>query len=106
MMKEGIHCSRFFNAISYNKTTRHEIQPYPDVAAVREGVYNALMHNDWSACQPITIKVFDLKMEISHRSVLSSGWTMKNLDSMHINPVYLECVQIFGVCREIRNRDS
>ncbi len=74
-----------YNLISYDKTTRHETQPYPDVA-VREGVYNALMPNDWSAGQPITIKVFDLKMEISNRSVLPSGWTMENHDSMHINP--------------------
>ena len=90
-----------YNLISYDKTTRHEIQPYPDVA-VREGVYNALMHNDWSACQPITIKVFDLKMEISNRSVLPSGWTIKNHDSMHINPLisntfrYAGFVEKFG----------
>ena len=75
-----------YNLISYDKTTRHETQPYHDVA-IREGVYNALMHNDWSACQPITIKVFDLKMEISNRSVLPSGWTMENHDSLHINPL-------------------
>ena len=55
-----------YNLISYDKITRHETQPYPDVA-VREGIYNALMHNDWSSCQPITIKVFDLKMEIINR---------------------------------------
>ena len=75
--------------------TRHETQPYPDVA-VREGVYNALMHNDWSACQPITIKVFDLKMEISNRSVLPSGWTMQNHDSMHINPLISNAFKYAG----------
>ena len=84
-----------YNLISYDKTTRHETQPYPDVA-VREGVYNALMHNDWSACQPITIKVFDLKMEISNRSVLPSGWTMKNHDSMHINPLISNAFKYAG----------
>ena len=74
-----------YNLISYDKTTRHETQPYPDVA-IREGIYNALMHNDWSACQPITIKVFDLKMEIS----------------LHINPLisntfkYAGFVEKFG----------
>ena len=90
-----------YNLISYDKTTRHETQPYPDVA-VREGIYNSLMHNDWSACQPITIKVFDLKMGISNRSVLPSGWTMENHDSMHINPLisnafkYVGFVEKFG----------
>ena len=90
-----------YNLISYDKTTRHETQPYPDVA-VREGIYNALMHNDWSACQPITIKVFDLKMEISNRSVLPAGWTMENHDSLHINPLisntfkYAGFVEKFG----------
>ena len=84
-----------YNLISYDKTTRYETQPYPDVA-VREGIYNALMHNDWSACQPITIKVFDLKMEISNRSVLSSGWTMKNHDSMHINPLISNAFKYAG----------
>ena len=43
-----------YNLISYDKTTRHETQPYPDVA-IREAVYNAIMHNDWSSGQPITI---------------------------------------------------
>ena len=84
-----------YNLISYDKTTRHETQPYPDVA-VREGVYNSLMHNDWSACQPITIKVFDLKMEVSNRAVLPSGWTMQNHDSMHINPLISNAFKYAG----------
>ena len=54
------------------------------------------MHNDWSACQPITIKVFDLKMEISNRSVLLSGWTIKNHDSMHINPLISNAFKYAG----------
>ena len=84
-----------YNLISYDKTTRHETQPYPDVA-VREGIYNALMHNDWSACQPITIKVFDLKMEISNRSVLPAGWTMENHDSLYINPLISNAFKYAG----------
>lgn len=84
-----------YNLISYDKTTRHETQPYPDVA-VRESVYNALMHNDWSACQPITIKAFDLKMEISNRSVLPAGWTMENHDSLHINPLISNAFKYAG----------
>ena len=84
-----------YNLISYDKTTRHETQPYPDVA-VRESIYNALMHNDWSACQPITIKVFDLKMEISNRAILPSGWTMENHDSMHINPLISNAFKYAG----------
>ena len=54
------------------------------------------MHNDWSACQPITIKVFDLKMEISNRSVLPAGWTMENHDSLHINPLISNAFKYAG----------
>lgn len=78
------------------------------------------MHNDWLACQPIPIKVFDLKMEISNRSVLPSGWTMENHDSIHINPLisnafkYAGFVEKFGtgipkmlnVCKAGRNLES
>ena len=84
-----------YNLISYDKTTRHETQPYPDVA-IREGIYNSLMHNDWSACQLITINVFDLKMEISNRAVIPSGWTIENHDSMHINPLISNAFKYAG----------
>ncbi len=75
-----------YNLISYDKTTRNETPPYPDIV-IREAIYNSLMHCDWSSCQPITIKVFDLKMEISNRSVLPQDWTIKHHNSMHINPL-------------------
>lgn len=45
---------------------------------------------------------FDLKMEISNRSVLLADWTMKDHDSMHINPLisnafrYASFVEKFG----------
>ena len=84
-----------YNLISYDKTTRFETQPYPDVV-IRESVYNALMHNDWSSCQPITIKVFDLKMEINNRAVLPAGWTMKKHDSLHINPLISNAFRYAG----------
>ena len=84
-----------YNLISYDKTARHEIQSYPDVA-IRDGSYNTLRYNNWSTCQSITINVFDPKMEISNRFVLPSGWTMENHDSMHINPLISNAFKYAG----------
>ena len=39
---------------------------------------------------------FDLKMEISNRTVLPSGWTMENHDSMHINPLISNAFRYAG----------
>ena len=84
-----------YNLISYDKTARHEIQSYPDVA-IRDGSYDTLRYNNWSTCQSITINVFDPKMEISNRFVLPSGWTMENHDSMHINPLISNAFKYAG----------
>ena len=84
-----------YNLISYDKTTRNETSPYPDIV-IREAIYNSLMHCDWSSCQPITIKVFDLKMEISNRSVLPQDWTIKHHNSMHINPLISNAFKYAG----------
>jgi ATP-dependent DNA helicase RecG len=72
--------------ISYDMPTRIETYPYP-FDALREAVFNSLMHNDWSSGQSILIKVYD------HRSAYSTGlfvdedWTVEHHKSRHINPL-------------------
>ena len=72
--------------ISYDGAIRIETLPYP-YNALREAVFNSLMHNDWSTGQSILIKVYDHKLSISNRSILDSGWTVDNHSSRHINPL-------------------
>lgn len=98
---DAIYTKYYYNLISYDRTTRHETAPYPD-SAIREGIYNSLMHSDWSSGQPVTIKVYDFKIVISNRSILSSDWTIENHNSLHINPLisnafmYAGFVERFG----------
>ena len=70
--------------ISYDMPTRIETYPYP-FDALREAIFNSLMHNDWSAGQPILIKVYDHKLSILNRSILEAGWTVENHKPRHIN---------------------
>ena len=72
--------------ISYDGVQRIETLPYP-FNALREAVFNSLMHSDWSSGQPIQIKVYDHKLSISNRSILGTGWTVENHSSRHINPL-------------------
>ena len=96
-----IYTKYYYNLISYDRTTRHETPPYPD-RAIREAIYNSLMHSDWSAGQPVTIKVYDFKIVINNRSILPNGWTMEDHSSLHINPLisntfmYAGFVERFG----------
>lgn len=72
--------------ISYDGAKRIETSPYP-FNALREAVFNSLMHNDWSTGQSILIKVFDHKLVISNRSIIEKDWTVEKHSSRHINPL-------------------
>ncbi len=75
--------------ITYEKFTRVETYPFPK-SAVREAIYNALVHSDWSASCPIQIRVEDDVLYISNNCVLADGWTAETFlashKSLQLNP--------------------
>ena len=72
----------FYATIDYDGLVRVETLPYPR-EAVREGILNALMHNNYMVNQPIAIRVSPSEMRISNRCVFPSGWTEETLFSIH-----------------------
>ena len=72
--------------ISYDMPTRIETYPYP-FDALREAVFNSLMHNDWSSGQSILIKVYDHSLSILNRAIVDEDWTVEHHKSRHINPL-------------------
>jgi len=69
-------------AISYHKETRVETYPYAR-DAVREAVFNALIHCNWANNIPIQIKIEDKHMYIGNSSLLPFGWTSETLLASH-----------------------
>lgn len=59
---------------SYNRTGRRDMYPYPR-EAIREGIYNAIVHNDYSSGVPIQIRVYDTSMYITNSCMLPGKWT-------------------------------
>lgn len=76
-------------AISYHKETRVETYPFAR-EAVREAVYNALIHSDWSDNNPVQIRIEDEVMYISNSSLLPPDFTAETMmhshRSMPLNP--------------------
>lgn len=74
-------------AISYDKEVRVETYPYAR-EAVREAVYNALIHCKWEDGIPVQIRIEDGAMYISNACVFPSGWTTENLMKTHNSRPY------------------
>lgn len=68
--------------VTFEGFKRVELNPFPE-KAIREAVYNALAHNDYSQGIPIQIKIYDSKIEITNSGVLPTGWTLKDLEGEH-----------------------
>ncbi|MGP1593827.1 MAG: ATP-binding protein [Treponema sp.] len=68
--------------ISYEGVTRIETYPYPK-AAIREAVYNAIVHKNYAAQIPIQIGVYRDKLYISNDCMLPAGWTVETLMHKH-----------------------
>lgn len=69
-------------AVSYYKETRVETYPFAR-DAVREAVFNALIHFNWADNVPIQIRIEENAMFISNCSMLPSGWTAETLLGSH-----------------------
>ena len=69
-------------AISYHKETRVETYPFAR-DAVREAVFNALIHCNWADNIPIQIRIEEDVMYISNSSMLPFGWTAETLMHSH-----------------------
>ena len=65
-------------SISYDNEIRVETYPYAR-EAVREAVYNALIHCKWEDGIPIQIRIEEESMYISNACVFPSDWTTENL---------------------------
>ena len=74
-------------AISYYKETRVETYPFAR-DAVREAVFNALIHCNWADNVPVQIRIEDDAMYISNCSMLPFGWTVETLLSTHVSKPY------------------
>lgn len=74
-------------SISYHKETRIETYPFAR-DAVREAVYNALIHSYWGSGIPIQIKIDDDAMYISNDCVFPMDWTVENLLQPHRSRPY------------------
>ena len=74
-------------AISYYKETRVETYPFAR-DAVREAVFNALIHCNWADNVPVQIRIEDEAMYISNCSMLPFGWTVETLLSTHVSKPY------------------
>lgn len=68
--------------ISYDNITRIEHYPFPK-DAVREAVFNALIHQDFSVGVPVQISVYKDKLYISNDCVFLANWTADTLMQKH-----------------------
>jgi ATP-dependent DNA helicase RecG len=71
--------TKYFRAhIAYEGMQRVETWPVPD-AALREAVYNAILHKDYATGIPIQISVYDDKLMIWNPGVLPEHWSLETL---------------------------
>ncbi len=73
--------------ISYYKETRVETYPFAR-DAVREAVFNALIHCNWADNVPIQIRIEENAMFVSNCSMLPFGWTAETLLDSHTSKPY------------------
>lgn len=69
-------------SISYERDRRVERYPYLR-SAVREIIFNALIHCNWSENIPIQIRVDEDALRIGNSCLLPLGWTQETLTQYH-----------------------
>ncbi len=76
--------------ISYDGVTRVERYPFPHVA-IREAVFNAIIHADYSSGVPIQIRIYDKKVVIYNQARIPMLWVQEGALDKHgskaINPL-------------------
>ena len=91
-------------AISYHKDTRVETYPFAR-EAVREAVFNAIIHCNWAENVPVQIKIEDEVMYVGNCSMLPFGWTAENLLGSHVSKPYNpDIARVFYRAGYIENR--
>lgn len=73
--------------IVYEGVTRVETYPYPK-EALREAIYNAIVHKNYATLIPIQISVYKDKIYIGNECVFPEDWTVKNLLGKHNSRPY------------------
>lgn len=73
--------------ITYEHDRRLETYPFAR-EAVREAVYNAIIHNCYMFGAPIQIRIEDEAMIISNCCILPEGWTVETLMEAHNSRPY------------------
>lgn len=68
--------------ISYQDGSREETFIFPE-EAVREALYNAIAHKDYSSAIPIQISVYPNKMIFWNEGQLPENWTVEKLTQKH-----------------------
>lgn len=81
-MQDFINQKELTAEISYDNITRIEHYPFPK-DAVREAVFNALIHQDFSVGVPVQISVYRDKLYISNNCVFPANWTADTLMQKH-----------------------
>lgn len=79
---ELIYTKYLIAEISYDNITRIEHYPFPK-DAVREAVFNALIHQDFSAGIPVQISVYKDRLYISNDCIFPDDWTAETLMQKH-----------------------
>jgi ATP-dependent DNA helicase RecG len=79
---ETIYRKYFKANISYRGVQRIETYPIPP-EALREAIYNAMVHRDYTSGIPIQIKVFPDSLTIYNDGSLPTNWTVQNLLEKH-----------------------
>tara|TARA_R110001592_G_scaffold2959_1_gene16589 strand:+ start:4223 stop:5563 length:1341 start_codon:yes stop_codon:yes gene_type:complete len=74
-------------AISYDKGTRHEKFTFPPIA-IREALFNAIAHKDYSGGAPIQISVYKEKVLFWNQGQLPENWTVEKLAKKHASIPY------------------
>jgi len=81
--------------ITYERGVRRETYPYA-YPAVREAIFNALVHNCYMYGSPIHVRINEDEMIISNNCVLPEGWTVDTLMHAHTSiPYNLTLANVF-----------